>query len=526
MNSGEPVHSLFECPDKPIDGKEGQDIVHRQSDYSVVSKKSMKVDGEKGVAVTRWEAGDTSAGHRAGDRMSTKLASLTRRARDNPRRKFWTLAQLLTEDFLSGCFRELKRDKASGVDGVSVEEYGANLEENLRDLVRRLKERKYKPQPVRRVYIPKGNGGKRPLGIPTVEDKVVQMGIKKILEAIFEVDFINGVSFGFRPGRSCHDALDVLDKAVMTNPVNYVVDMDIEKFFDTIDHKWMMECLKQRVADRSLIRLIARFLKAGVMEEGKYVETDRGTPQGGVLSPLLANIYLHYVLDQWFEKKVKKMAKGYACLIRYADDFVVCFQAEREARAFGEMLRERLEKFGLRISESKSRIIEFGRYVWQKARREGKKVETFDFLGFTHYCDRTRRGFFKLGRKTSSKKFRQKAKELNLWLKKVRNAAKLKEWWPVLKLKLTGHYRYYGVSGNYAALKRFYTLASKLAYKWINRRSQKKTYTFAKYLRFLAFDPLPKPQIYHSLFTLSSLRGCVTEEPYAGNPHVRFCEAH
>jgi len=526
MNSGEPVHSLFECPDKPIDGKEGQDIVHRQSDYSVVSRKSMKVDGEKGVAVTRREGRDTSAGHRAGDRMSTKLASLTRRARENPREKFWTLAHLLTEDFLSGCFRELKRDKASGVDGVSVEEYGAKLGENLKDLVRRLKQKKYKPQPVRRVYIPKGNGGKRPLGIPTVEDKVVQMGIKKILEAIFEVDFVNGVSFGFRPGKGCHDALDVLDKAVMTKPVNYVVDMDIEKFFDTIEHGWMMECLKQRVADKSLLRLIARFLKAGVLEEGKYLATDRGTPQGGVLSPLLANIYLHYVLDQWFENKVKKTLRGYACLIRYADDFVVCFQAEREARAFAEMLRERLKKYGLRVSESKSRIIPFGRYVWQEAQGEGKKVQTFDFLGFTHYCDRTRRGYFKLGRKTSSKKFRQKAKELNQWLKGVRNAAPLKQWWPVLKLKLTGHYHYYGVSGNYPALKRFSTLASKLAYKWINRRSQKKSYTFAKYLRFLAFDPLPKPCICHSLFTLSSVRGGVTEEPYAGNPHVRFCEGH
>jgi RNA-directed DNA polymerase len=526
MNSGEPVHSLSECPDKPIDGKEGQDIVHRQSDYSIVSKKSMKVDGEKGVAVMRREARDTPAGHRAGVQVSTKLASLTRRARENPRYRFWTLAHWLTEDFLSGCFRELKRDKASGVDGVSVEEYGANLGENLKDLVKRLKQRKYRPQPVRRVYIPKGDGGRRPLGIPTVEDKVVQMGIKKILEAIFEADFVNGVSFGFRPGKGCHDALDVLDNAVMTKPVNYVVDVDIEKFFDTIDHKWMMECLKQRVADRSLLRLIARFLKAGVMEEGKHFETDRGTPQGGVLSPLLANIYLHYVLDLWFEKKVKKAMKGYACLIRYADDFVVCFQAEREANAFGEMLRERLKKFGLRISESKSRIIPFGRYVWQRARREGKKVATFDFLGFTHYCDKTRRGFFKLGRKTSSKKFRQKAKELNLWLKKVRSAAELKEWWPVLKMKLTGHYRYYGVSGNYPALKRFSTLASKLAYKWINRRSQKKSYSFAKYLRFLAFDPLPKPRIYHSLFTLSSVRGGVTEEPYAGNPHVRFCEGH
>lgn len=290
----------------------------------------------------------------------------------------------------------------------------------------------------------------------------------------------------------------------MTQPVNYVVDMDIEKFFDTIDHEWLLECLRQRVKDRSLLRLIARFLKAGVLEEGKVWETDKGTPQGGIISPLLANVYLHYVLDLWFERVVKKRCKGYARLIRYADDFVVCFQSEREAQAFGEMLRERLGKFGLRISESKSRIIAFGRQVWQKTRREGKRVETFHFLGFTHYCDKTRKGAFKLGRKTASKKFRQKAKELNEWLRRVRNSVKLEAWWQVLKLKVVGHYRYYGISGNYPALRKFYRLAFKLAYKWINRRSQKKSFSFAQYLRFLAYNPLPKPKIYHLTYTLSS----------------------
>lgn len=212
---------------------------------------------------------------------------------------------LLTEDFLKGCFWELKRDKASGIDGVSVKEYEVSLEENTKDLVVRLKAKKYKLQPVRRAYILKSDGNKRGLGIPTVEDKIVQMGIKKILEAIFEVDFID-VSYGFRPNRSCHDALEVLDKTIMTKPVNYVVDMDIKKFFDTIDHRWLMECLRQRIKDTSLLRLIVRFLKAGIMEEGKFIQIDKGTPQGGVLSPLLANIYLHYTLDLWFEKVVKK----------------------------------------------------------------------------------------------------------------------------------------------------------------------------------------------------------------------------
>jgi len=488
---------------KPMNGKMQQDITHWQSDCSIVSKKSRNGDGEKGAAVMQRDTRDTSAGRRTGGQMGTKLMSLTLRAKGNPKCKFISLAHLLTEDFLKGCFRELKRDKATGIDRVSVKGYEANLEGNIKDLVARLKAKKYKPQPVRRVYIAKSDGSKRGLGIPSVEDKIVQMGIKKILEAIFEVDFID-VSFGFRPKRSCHDALAVLDKTIMTKPVNYVVDMDIKKFFDTIDHHWLMECLRQRVKDTSLLRLIVRFLKAGIMEEGKFIETDKGTPQGGILSPILANIYLHYILDLWFEKKVKKQLKGFAQLVRYADDFIVCFQSESEAKAFRERLEQRFSKFGLKIAEGKSRIMEFGRYVWGKAQREGKKVATFDFLGFTHYCDKTKKGKFKLGRKTAGAKFRQKMKAMNLWMKGVRNLVELKEWWQVLKLKLIGHYRYYGISGNYREIRKFYILISKLAYKWINRRSQKKSYTYEQYRRFKKYNPLPEPKIYHLTYVLSS----------------------
>jgi RNA-directed DNA polymerase len=226
--------------------------------------------------------------------VSTKLLSITLRAREDPKCKFTSLAHLLTEDFLKGCFRELKRDKAPGIDEVTVEEYGEHLDENIEDLVVRLKAKQYRPRPVKRVYIPKPNGERRPLGIPAIEDKIVQMGIKKILEAIFEQDFVDA-SYGFRANRSCHDALDMIDKTIMTRPVNYVVDMDIAKFFDTVDHEWLMECLKRRIVDPSLLRLIARFLRSGMMEEGKYYETDKGTPQGGILSPILANIYLHHV---------------------------------------------------------------------------------------------------------------------------------------------------------------------------------------------------------------------------------------
>jgi len=512
------------CITKSIDGKVRQ-MTLWESDQSTVARKQGNACGAKGLAVMAWEDRDTSSTLRGGQRKSTKLPSLTLRAGENPHLKFTSLAHLLTVDFLKQCFRELKKDKASGVDGVTVEEYGKRLEENLKDLVQRLKAKRYRPQPVRRVYIPKPEGGKRPLGVPAIEEKIVQMGLKKILEAIFEVDFLD-VSYGFRPNRNCHQALDTLDKAVMTKPVNYIVDMDIEKFFDTVDHKRLIELLRKRIADPSIIRLIGRFLKAGVIEEGRYYQTDKGTPQGGILSPILSNIYLHYCLDLWFEKVVKKHAIGFCQLIRYADDFVACFQKVAEARAFGKDLRKRLDKYGLRVSEEKSRIIPFGRYPYLSAQKEGKKLATFDFLGFTHYCTKTRRGYFKVGRKTSKAKFRQGIKELNQWLKSIRNMVKLQEWWEVLRIKLLGHYHYYGISGNMAQMKAYYKQAVRLAFKWANRRSQKRSYSWAQFHRVLKYNPLPKPKIYHLTYTLSSKQGCLTEEPCVGNPQARFCEGH
>lgn len=436
-------------------------------------------------------------------RMSIKLSFITQRARENSKHRFTRLIDLITEEFLKECFWELKRDKASGVDGVTVKEYEVDLDKNLKDLIARMKVWKYRPKPVRRVYIPKTGGKKRPLGIPVVEDKIVQMGIKKILEAIWEVDFCD-VSFGFRPNRDCHQALDVLDKVIMTKPVNFIVDMDIEKFFDTVNHKWLMRCLEQRIKDKHFLRLIGRFLNTGVMEEGKVIPVKRGTPQGAVLSPVLANIYLHYILDLWFEKAVKKQLKGFAQLTRYADDFVICLQNEKEAKEVGKMLEQRLEKFGLRIATDKSKIIEFGRYEWQKAQKQGKRVTTFDFLGFTHYCDKTRKGAFKLGRKTARKKCTQKLKEMNQWMKDVRNLVELKEWWQVLRLKLTGHYRYYGISGNMPSIRTYYTQVLRIAHKWINRRSQKKSYNWKQFLKFVKYNPLPLPKIYHLTYTLSS----------------------
>lgn len=457
--------------------------------------------------------------------MVTKLSSITKRAKGNPKEQFTSLAHLLNENSLKGCFWELKRDKASGIDGVKFEDYEVSLEENLKDLVARMKAWKYRPLPVRRVYIPKPDGSKRPLGIPSIEDKLLQLGIKKILEAIYEVDF-QDVSYGFRPNKNCHQALNAVDKAIMTRPINFVVDMDIEKFFDTIDHQKLIEVLRHRIKDTSLLRLIARFLKAGVMEEGRLIPTDKGTPQGGNLSPILANIHLHYILDLWFENQLKSQLKGFVQLVRYADDFVVCFQSQREAETFKASLKARLSEFGLKTAEGKSRVMAFGRYVWEKTQRFGGKPQTFDFLGFTHYCDKTRNGKFKLGRKTARGKLIQKMKATNIWLKGVRNAVKLKQWWPVLAMKLAGHYRYYGVSGNSYCIRTFYSQTVKPAYKWINRRSQKKSYNWTQFNRFLQFNPLPKPKIYHQLYTLSSYIGRIAEEPNVGNLQVRFCEGY
>ena len=502
MNSGEPRYSQDEGMQQQVPKDKELQKVSWQSDYPIVSVKPVKAGGEKGIARIRGGIRDTSAAHRGGAQMSTKLMSLTKLAEENPKLKFTSLTHLLNEDFLLECLGELKKGKSPGIDGVRLEDFEVNKEANIRDLVGRLKSKKYTPQPVKRVYIPKSNGSQRPLGIPTIEDKLVQMAIKKILEVIFETGFTD-VSYGFRPNRNCHQALDALDKTIMTKPVNFVVDMDIKEFFDTIDHKWLMKCLKQRIVDPNLLRLTGRFLNAGIMEEGKFIQTDKGTPQGGILSPILANIYFHYILDLWYEKQVKRQFKGFTGFTRYADDFVACFQSRSEAEAFSKMLTARLDRFGLVIAKDKSRIIEFGHYTWQKAQLNNTRVATFDFLGFTHYCDKTRHGKFKLGRKTASSRFRQKLKATNVWLKDIRNLVELREWWGVLAKKLIGHYNYYSISGNMPQIRKFYNRSVSLAYKWINRRSQKKSYNWEQFCRFLKYNPLPRPKIYHLTYTLS-----------------------
>jgi len=433
--------------------------------------------------------------------MRTKLSLITEIARTDGKCKFNNLVHLLNVENFKECFRELKKGKASGIDGVTLKEYEQELDNNLEDLVARMKRFSYRPQPVRRVYIPKASGEKRPLGIPAVEDKIVQMGITKILQAIFEVDFLD-FSYGFRPSRNCHQALDTLDKMIMQRPVKHVIDADIKGFFDNVDHDWLMRCIEQRIGDKNLLRLLKRFLKAGVVEEGKYISTEKGTPQGGIISPVLANIYLHYVLDLWFEKVEKRKFGSYIGMVRYCDDFVICVQSKEVAEQLLSELSDRLAKFGLELSAEKTRIVEFGRYARENSRKKGCKPGSFSFLGFTHFCDKGRKGYFKVGRKTDRKKFSVKIKEMNKWLKAVRNTSKPEVWWPILAAKLRGHFQYYGVSGNYMGISHFCYLTIRMIFKWLNRRSQKKSYNWEQFRIYLLRHPLPKPKIYHNLYTL------------------------
>lgn len=431
--------------------------------------------------------------------METKLNLITKRVVEDKNFKFTSLAHLLNEASLKECFYMLNKDRAPGVDDVTFREYETYLNHNIRKLVERMKAGKYYPQPVRRTYIPKGDGKLRPLGIPAIEDKIVQKGITRILNAIYEPIFLD-CSYGFRERRNCHQALKQIDNSIMSKPVNHIIDADIQGFFDNVEHKWLIEMLKQKIADKNLLKLIVRFLKAGVMEDGKLFDSEEGTPQGGLISPVLSNVYLHYALDLWAEKVVKRDSSGYVELVRYADDFVILVQYKEEADSIMAMLEERLHKFGLNLAKDKTRIIEFGRYARMNAEKAGKKPATFDFLGFTHFSDKTRKGGFKVGRKTRRKKYNAKLKEMNDWLKSIRNCKPLKEWWKTLIAKLRGHYEYYGISGNYAYIAKYYYRCRQLAFKWINRRSQRKSMNWEQFSGYLERFPLPNPRIKHNIY--------------------------
>jgi RNA-directed DNA polymerase len=393
----------------------------------------------------------------------------------------------------------LGKEKACGIDGKSWHEYGENLDEKLEELVKRLKAKRYKPLPAKRVYIPKNDKETRPLGLPSIEDKIVQKGIARILSSIYEADFMD-FSYGFRVGRSCHQALKSVNDTIMFKPVSYVIEADIKGFFDNVSHDWMLKFLQVRISDSSLLLLICRFLKAGYMESGLLVRTGQGTPQGGNLSPMLANIFLHYVLDLWFYKRARVRVRGQCYMVRYADDFVCMVQYRQSADELERMLRERFAQFGLSLHPQKTRTISFGRYEQQNAKSQKRKANTFDFLGFTHYCGQSRTGVFLLGRKTSSGKFRKACRQMNIWLRQVRSEMSIRQIWRQYSSKLQGHYNYYGVSGNSRKISDFGYVSIRMLHKWLNRRGQNRVFTWEQLNGYRAYYPLPRPRIVHNFY--------------------------
>ena len=328
------------------------------------------------------------------------------------------------------------------------------------------------------------------------------MGLKEILSSIYEGNFLD-CSYGFRPGRSCHDAVKRFNKLIMRTSVNYVVKIDIEKFFDNVSHDWLIKCLKVRVKDPNILSLVGKFLKAGVIELGTIQSTEQGTPQGGVISPLLLNIYLHYILDLWFERKYKQEAKGRIEMIRYGDDVLFCCECQSDAKGLLVKLQERFSKFELRISEEKSVIKRFGRSAYQRYKRRGKKVPTINFLGYTYYCTQSRNGRFTLSLRTQKAGLSRSTKEISYWMKVNRNRYKRKILWAKLRAKMIGHYNYFGVSGNMRSLKGYYNQVFWIARKWLNRRSQKKSMTIEGYSRYILAHPLPLPRIYHNIYSIT-----------------------
>ncbi|KHO61816.1 DNA polymerase [Thermoanaerobacter sp. YS13] len=433
--------------------------------------------------------------------METELTRIAEVVAKHPRDKLQTLVHFINEETLKQQHKKMTGNKAPGIDKITKEEYGENLTENIENLMARMKRQAYKPQPVRRVYIPKEGSDKlRPLGIPAYEDKLVQGIMADILNIIYEPEFLD-ISYGFRPNKSGHDALRQLNNIIQEKKVSYIVDADIKGFFDNVDHEWMMKFLEHRIGDKNFLRIIKRFLIAGVMEEGKYYESDIGTPQGGHISPILANIYLHYVLDLWFEKRIKKACRGESYEIRYADDFVCCFQYKDDAEKFYKSLKKRLKEFELELAEEKTRIIEFGRFAEESRKRRGLgKPETFTFLGFTHYCSKSQNGKFRVKRKTSKKKFINKVAKMKKWLKENMHEP-VNQLIKRLNIKLLGHYRYYGITDNSKSIGSFFYLTRRQLFKTLKRRSQKHRLNWDKYEKLLMKFPLATPKIYVSIYS-------------------------
>lgn len=433
--------------------------------------------------------------------MSTKITRINQIAKEKPQEVFTSIYHLINYELLKECFDELDGNKATGLDKITKDMYFMNLDENLNNLVNRLKTKSYRPSPARKVNIPKVNGKLRGLAIANFEDKIVQLALKKLVEAIFEPKFTNNM-FGFRPNKSCHDCLKYLTQCIEKKYANYILDADIKGYFDNINHELIMKALEMHIRDTNLLRLIKRFLKAGIMENGKYATSEYGTPQGSILSPVLANIVMYYGIILYVEK-IKKTAKGYIEIINYADDMILCFQHKDEAEKTYNLLRARLKQLGLEFAEDKTRLIEFGRFASENCKKTGRnKPDTFDFLGFTHYCSKSNKtGKFRVKRKTSKKKLKQKIQEFKAWIKENRNKP-LKEIMATINRKPVGHYNYYGITDNIDGLARYLYEITKLLFKWLNRRSQKKSYDWTGFSQMLEIYQLPKPKIKVNIYAI------------------------
>ena len=400
--------------------------------------------------------------------------------------KLQTLIQRVNKETLLKQHEKRAKGKAAGIDGITKEQYEESVISNIENLLIRMKNFSYVPKPVRRTYIPKANGKLRGLGIPTYEDKLVQGAMADILNEIYENIFLD-CSYGFRPKKNCHKAISQINWLLMTKKINYILDCDIKGFFDNVDHEILMELLEKIIEDKNFLRYIKRFLKAGIMEDMRYYESDKGTPQGGLISPILANVYLHYALDEWFEKEIKPRLKGEAYLIRYADDFVIMFQYEEEAKKVYEVLVKRMKKFKLELAEDKTRILPFGRFKGTK--------ETFDFLGFTFANGKTMAGKYRPNITTNKKKLKQKKQNVKKFLYEHMHEPLIKVG-EKIKKKLIGHYAYYGISGNYKSLQIFYKYIRDMWFKVLKKRGQKKPIKCKDYLRIWKHLEIPKPKIY------------------------------
>lgn len=429
---------------------------------------------------------------------ATKLKRIAWLSAGDPDKRFECLMHLFNETSLAACFHGLDGSKAVGVDGVTKAQYGEDLEANLEDLLERMKRMAYRPGPVRQTEVPKEGkpGATRPLGISGVEDKMVQSMMRKVLESLYEPLFLD-CSYGFRPGRGCHDAIQALRTHLYRHEVEVVLDVDLANFFGTIDHQRLVEILRKKIADERLIRYLIRMFKAGVLADGELSVSDEGVAQGSICSPILANVFAHHeVIDTWFEETVKRHCKGRVELFRYADDAVICCRYASDATRIKTALGKRLRKYHLQLNEDKTHLVRFSK----RGERRGEKAGVFDFLGFTFYLGRSRRGGIIPKLKTIGKRLRNKLKRVAEWARRVRNVLPLKQIWALFRAKLRGHLEYYGVSFNGKALNTFVYQATRILFRHLNRRSQRKSFNWEQFARFQKAHPLPPVRIRHALY--------------------------